>query len=701
MKQLLQSLKTGQLEIVDCPTPFCIPENVVIQTTKSVISAGTEKMLLEFGKASYIAKAKQQPDKLKQVLDKVKTDGLLTTLESVKSKLDKPLPLGYSNVGVVKKIGSGLSEFQVGDRIVSNGYHAEFVSVPKNLCAKIPENVNDEAAAFTVLAAIALQGVRLANPTLGESFVVTGLGLIGLLTVQLLKAQGCRVLGIDYDCVRCDLASSFGAEVVDLSKGEDPVSVADHFTGERGIDGVLITASTKSNEPVHQAAQMCRKRGRIVLVGVAGIELHRDDFYQKELMFQVSCSYGPGRYDKNYEEKGHDYPIGFVRWTEQRNFEAVLDMMAEGKLDLKPLITHRFPFDDAIQAYDLISGNEPSLGIILEYNQEGKYIQPETTIPLVSKIKKIEGVPTFGFIGAGNFAGSILIPAFKKQKVNLKTIASSGGLSGTLNGKKYGFQQTTTDSESVYKDSETDAVVITTRHNTHAELVIKAIENDKHVFVEKPLALTLDELDAIRSTITKHPSSMLMVGFNRRFSPLVIKMKELLSAANSPVSMVMTVNAGAIPIDNWIQDLAVGGGRIVGEACHFIDLFCHLAGLPISNYQRISMDSSTNDTVTLQLIFENGSIGTIHYFSNGSRALSKERLEVFFDGKILQLDNFKQLKGFGTPGFDKMKFFCQDKGQLNCTAAFVNAIQQGKTPPIPIEEILEVSRISIELSKKG
>jgi predicted dehydrogenase/threonine dehydrogenase-like Zn-dependent dehydrogenase len=699
MKQIIQNLFNGETTLVEVPRPKNQPGFLLINSSISVVSTGTERMLLDFGKANLIQKAKQQPDKVKQVIDKIKTDGLLSTTDTVRSKLDQPISLGYCNAGVV--VESTVADFIKGDRVVSNGCHSETVSIAANLCSKIPDNVDNESAAFTALGAISLQGVRLLNPTIGETIVVTGLGLIGLMSIQILKANGCRVLGIDYDTIRCELANSFGAKVVNLSKGENPLAAANHFTRGRGVDGVLITASTKSNEPVHQAAAMCRKRGRIVLVGFTGLKLSRDDFYEKELSFQVSCSYGPGRYDPEYEDKGHDYPYGFVRWTEKRNFEAVLELMSEAKLDVRPLITHHFPFEDAIHAYDLISSNESSLGILLEYNQDGKDSLSETTIQLVPKIKKIGGVPTLSFIGAGNYAGSVLIPSFKKQLVNLKSIASSGGLSGTLNGKKFGFQQTTTDTNSIFQDDEIDIVVISTRHNTHAELIIEAIENDKHVFVEKPLALSLDELDSIRLSLTQHPTSMLMVDFNRRFSPFVIKMKELLSTINIPLAMVMTVNAGSIPVDHWTQDLAIGGGRIVGEACHFIDLLRHLAGFPISSYQRISMDSSTNDTVTLQLVFENGSIGTIHYFSNGSRVFPKERLEVFFDGKILQLDNFKQLKGFGTTEFDKMKKLRQDKGQLNCTAAFINAIQQGNTLPIPIEEILEVSRISIELSKKG
>ncbi|MEY6432360.1 zinc-binding dehydrogenase [Thioalkalicoccus limnaeus] len=515
MKQILQNLKDGRTELAEVPCPRVGRGALLIRTNCSLISAGTERMLVDFGKASPIEKARQQPDKVRQVLEKVKTDGLAPTLEAVRNKLEQPLALGYCNVGIVTEVGgSGQSAgFVVGDRVVSNGKHAEVVSVPVNLCARIPDAVSDEAAAFTVIGAIALQGIRLVAPTLGEAVVVTGLGLIGLMTVQLLRAHGCRVLGIDMDPAKLALARQFGAETVDLSVGQDPVAVAEAFSRGRGADAVIITAATRSNEPVHQAALMCRKRGRIVLVGVVGLELSRADFYEKELTFQVSCSYGPGRYDPLYEEQGQDYPVGFVRWTEQRNFEAVLDMLADGRLDVAPLVAHRFALAEAERAYEVVAGAEPSLGILLEYpgGDDGRLLA--RTVALRpgggegTEQRGAEGrsaaqrlsasVPSLSFIGAGNYATGVLIPAFKAAGARLHSVASSGGVSGLHAGRKFGFAQTTTDTASLFTDTKTDALVITTRHDSHARFVLQGLRAGKAVFVEKPLCLTLAELDEI------------------------------------------------------------------------------------------------------------------------------------------------------------------------------------------------------------
>lgn len=673
-------------------------------------------MLLDFGKAGWINKARQQPDKVRQVLDKIRTDGLIPTLEAVQSKLDQPIALGYCNVGRVLKgsntIGLNLSDN--GQRVVSNGPHAEIVCVPNNLCARVPDEVSDEEAAFTVVGAIALQGIRLAQPTLGESFVVTGLGLIGLLAVQLLRANGCRVLGIDLDPQKIQLARDFGAETVNLSAGEDPLAASEAFSRGRGVDGVIITASTKSSEPVHQAALMCRKRGRIVLVGVTGLELSRDDFYKKELSFQVSCAYGPGRYDPEYEEKGHDYPISYVRWTEQRNFEAVLDMMAAGKLDVKPLITHRFPIDQAEKAYELLSSREPYLGILLEYPESADQKLTERTIrlapddpapPRVQQLSASQQNAAIGFIGSGNYAGRVLMPAFKKAGAVLQKVASSGGVSAVHFGRKFGFQEATTDTRSILDDDRINAVVIATRHNTHARIVCDALQAGKHVFVEKPLCLTASELGEIEAShfvsAALNPLK-LMVGFNRRFAPHVQKMKDLLGTVSGPKTFIMTVNAGSIPADHWTQDPQVGGGRIIGEACHFIDLLRFLAGHKIKDCNAVYMGNNPlKDCATLNLVFEDGSVGTIHYLANGHKSFPKERLEVFCGGRILQLDNFRKLRGYGWPNFRKMNLWRQDKGQAACTAAFVQAVSSGGPSPIPIEEIFEVSQISIRLAKRG
>jgi len=710
MKQILQSLKDGNTELAEVPAPRVGSGQLLISTTATLVSAGTERMLVEFGKANWIDKARQQPDKVRMVLDKVKTDGLAATTDAVLSKLDQPLALGYCNVGRVSELGRGVSGFAVGDRVVSNGKHAEVVSVPMNLCARIPDCVTDEQASFTVLAAIGLQGIRLVNPTLGECVVVTGLGLIGLVTVQMLRAQGCRVLGIDFDPARLAMAKKFGAEVVNPGAGEDVLSAAQAFSRGRGVDAVIITASTKSNEPVSQAANMCRKRGRIVLVGVTGLELSRADFYEKELSFQVSCSYGPGRYDPAYEEGGQDYPVGFVRWTEQRNFEAVLDLLASGQLDVGPLVSHRFELARAEEAYALLSSKEPSLGIILEYpaakddggalaealKQRKVVLQPQTVAP---------GRGSVVFLGAGNYAGRVLIPAFKEAGAHLHAVVSGGGVSAVHYGKKYGFTEAGTDSAAALNDSGADTAVIATRHDAHARQVLAALEAGKHVFCEKPLCLTLDELAEIEAAATSRPGQLLMIGFNRRFAPQVVKVKSLLDTVMLPKSFIMTVNAGEIPPDHWTQDRAVGGGRIIGEGCHFIDLLRHLAGAPIKTAHVFALGKHAavpvvDDKVTITLQFEDGSVGTVHYLANGDKGFPKERLEVFCAGRVLQLDNFRKLRAWGWPGFQKMDLWKQDKGQGACAKAFIDAVKTGGRAPISQSEIFEVSRVTIEAAQQ-
>lgn len=701
MKQILQSLRTGVIEVARVPVPSCGAGELRIATSKTLISTGTERMMLDFGRGNWLDKARQQPDKVRMVLEKAKTDGVAATLDAVRSKLDQPLALGYCNVGKVEAVGRKVTGFKVGDRVVSNGKHAEVVSVPVNLCAKIPDGVSDDAAAFTVVSAIGLQGIRLVQPTLGETVVVTGLGLIGLLTVQLLKAQGCRVLGLDFDPEKLKLAASFGAQVVDLG-AQDPVAVAEHFSRGRGVDAVIITAATTSNEPMHQAALMCRKRGRIVLVGVTGLELSRDDFFKKELSFQVSCSYGPGRYDPQYEEHGHDYPVGYVRWTEQRNFEAVLDMMADGRLDLSALISHRFQIDEAAKAYEVVGGSEPSLGITLEYPvPPTPHVDArDRQIVQVAAPQRRPGQAVLSLIGAGNYATAVLAPAFAKAGASLASVVSNTGVSALHVARKNGFSEAATSTEAALARPEVQGVVIATRHDTHAQLTLDALVAGKHVFVEKPLCLTLAELDAIEAQIRDAGTSapMLMVGFNRRFAPQVVKMKALLAQSSQPAAFVMTVNAGAIPAEHWTQDLAVGGGRIIGEACHFVDLLRHLAGSRIVSHSLVGLASKPRDSASIQLVFEDGSIGTIHYLANGSKKFPKERLEVFSGGRILQLDNFRKLHGYGWAGFGKLNLWRQDKGQAACAAAFVQAVAAGAASPIPLDELIEVSRVTIELA---
>nr|WP_246853938.1 bi-domain-containing oxidoreductase [Vibrio crassostreae] len=660
-------------------------------------------MLIDFGKANFIDKARQQPDKVKMVLGKIKTDGLMPTVDAVRSKLDQPLPLGYCNVGTV--LDSGDTGFDIGTRIVSNGNHAEVVRVPKNLCAKVPDNVDDESAAFTVLGAIGLQGVRLINPTLGECVVVTGLGLIGLITVQLLRANGCRVLGIDFDSTKCELARQLGADIVDLSKGEDAIKAAEAFSRGRGVDGVIITASTKSSEPLSQAATMCRQRGRIVLVGVIGQEISRADFFAKELTFQVSCSYGPGRYDTEYEEKGNDYPVGFVRWTEQRNFEAVLDMMASGALNVKPLVTHRYAIDDALEAYKCLD-DKSSLGIVLDYPNNDTTVLTVRSVTLNSEIASAPSSASCAFVGAGNYASRVLMPAFKNAGAGLNTVVTSAGMSAVHHGKKQGFVKASTEYKDVLADKAIDTVVIATQHNLHAQQTIDAIAAEKHVFVEKPLALYESEIDAIEGAFNATQTKpKVMVGYNRRFAPHVVKMKELLSSVKGPKTFIMTMNAGEIPSDHWTQDPTVGGGRIIGEACHYIDLMRHLAGCKITGFNAMCMGDSPGvvireDKASITLSFEDGSFGTIHYFANGGKDFPKERIEVFANDAALQLDNFRKLVGFGWKGFSKMKLSSQDKGQNDCSKAFVDSIKQGSVSPISFDEIIEVARVSCQVAEQ-
>ncbi|MCP9892070.1 bi-domain-containing oxidoreductase [Cyanobium sp. Aljojuca 7D2] len=697
MKHILQNLKNGSSQVTELPSPADARGQLLICSSCSLVSAGTERMLVDFGKASWIDKARQQPDKVQQVWEKARTDGLFTTLDAVRSKLDQPLGLGYCNVGTLLVVGAGVTGFQVGDRVVSNGPHAELVVVPQHLCAPIPAGVLDEAAAFTVLASIGLQGIRLAQPSLGETFVVSGLGLIGLLTGQLLAAQGCRVLGLDPDPGKCALAETLGITALHLASGVDPVAWCLEHTGGIGVDGVLITAATASSEPVHVAAQACRQRGRIVLVGVTGLELRRDLFYKKELSFQVSCSYGPGRYDPAYEQQGHDYPIGFVRWTEQRNFQAVLHALATGALRTDPLISHRFPIEQAAGAYELLSSPEPSLGILLRYPGTADPQQRVIALPAAdagaARISPPDSrQPLLSVIGAGNYASRMLIPAFAKAGARFHTLAASSGIGPVHVGRKFGFSQASTDPAALLADPTVNSVVIATRHDSHAALVQQALAAGKHVFVEKPLCLTTTELEAIEASYTGQ--SLLMVGFNRRFAPLLMDLQQQLTRLQGPKAFAYTCNAGAIPADHWTQDPAAGGGRLLGEACHFVDLLRHLAASPIEDLQLINATDRKPcpDTFSLQLRFADGSIGTVHYFANGSKAFPKERLEVFAAGKVLQLDNYRKLKAWGIPGFRTRRRLSQDKGQVACCKAFLAAIEAGGPAPIAAAELFEVQR---------
>jgi predicted dehydrogenase/threonine dehydrogenase-like Zn-dependent dehydrogenase len=700
MRQLQQDLRNGTTSVIETPVPKPAIGQVLVRSRASLVSAGTERILVDFGRAGLLRKAAMQPEKVRQALDKVRTDGLVATLAAIRNKLEQPLSPGYCSAGVVVEAGAGVSGLRAGERVVSNGKHADFVCVPSNLCARIPETVSDENAAFTVLGAIALQGIRLAQPTLGERFAVFGLGLVGLLAVQLLRAHGCRVLAIDLDSNRVQLARRFDAEGLDLSTGADPVAGASSLTEGRGVDGVIIAASTSSNDPVRQAARMSRKRGRIVLVGVTGLELSRSDFYEKELTFQVSCSYGPGRYDSEYEEKGRDYPFGFVRWTEQRNFEAVLDLMAQGKLDVAPLITHRFPLSEAPRAYELIASAEPHLGVLLEYGTDIAQAPAHRTVQLRERRADASAGAVIGVIGAGNYASSVLLPALARTTARRKLLASITGTSGAHQAKKHGFEALTSDPQAILDDPEINAVVIATRHDSHAGLVLRAIEHGKHVFVEKPLAVRSEELELVRQAYdAAKPAQVLTVGLNRRFAPQAAKMKDLLRGSSEQKSVIITVNAGAIPANHWTQDSEVGGGRIIGEACHFIDLARFLVGATITDVQAVALGKGGGlayaDKASVTLKFADGSFAVVHYLANGHRSFPKERVEVFCGGRILQLDNFRRLRGYGWPRFSGSRLWRQDKGNAACIGAFVRAVETGAEPPIPVEELFEVSEATL------
>jgi predicted dehydrogenase/threonine dehydrogenase-like Zn-dependent dehydrogenase len=704
MKQILQHLKTGEMELAELPAPRPGRGQVLIQTRASLISAGTERMLVEFSQANLLQKARQQPDRVKQVLDKMKTDGILPTLDAVFRKLDQPLPLGYCNVGTVLEVGPGVHDLAPGDRVASNGNHAEIVCVPRHLCAKVPEGVADEAAAFTVLGSIALQGVRLAQPTLGERFVVFGLGLLGLLTVQLLRASGCEVLAVDLNAGRLALAESYGASTVNLSAGGDPVTAAEAWTHGVGVDGVIITASAKTDAIVHQAAEACRKRGRIILVGVVGLNLRREDFYEKELSFQVSCSYGPGRYDDKYEQAGQDYPIGYVRWTEQRNFEAVLGALAAGRLDVASIVTHRIPFGQALSAYEQIQTNPSALGVVLTYPHEANLVQAVTvTQPPMAATGRVR----VGVIGAGGFATGMLLPALSKTKAELAYIADLNPPAAGHAAKKFGAGQAVTDYKAILADDSVSAVFILIGHHLHARFVCEALQAGKHVFVEKPLAMNEAELGQVAEAVKANPKATLMVGFNRRFSLHTVKLKQALAGRSEPLTMSIMVNGGAIPADSWIQDPERGGGRIIGEGCHFIDLLAHIAGSPVASLSAMMVGEGPavrGDKMAIVCGFADGSIGTVNYFSNGSKSYPKETLEVFSDGRVLRVENFRMTRGYGFPRLRKFKTSRQDKGHNAEVAAFIERIAQGGAPLIPFDQLHNITRASfaaVESAREG
>lgn len=689
MKQLSQNLRTGEILLQEVPAPASKPGYVLIQTHKSLISSGTEKMLLNFGKANLFQKARLQPAQFKLAIDKIRCNGFFSTIQKIYHKLDQPIPLGYCNVGHVLEVGEGVHDIQVGDRVVSNGPHAEIVCVPRNLVAKVPANVFDEAAVFTVIGSIALNAIRLVSPGLGETVVVIGLGLVGLLTADLLKINGCNVIGIDPNDNRRAIAASRGFVTID-PKSISPEKYIAELTNEMGVDAVIIASASQSNEVIAQAAAMSRKRGKIVLIGTADLQLDRTAFYQKELTFQVACSYGPGRYDPQYEQQGKDYPLPFVRWTENRNFQTILQLLSSGALDPTYLISDRIDLDNYKIAYASLETSK-TVAILLYYAVKSSI---QRSVEIVSKsFAARKGV--IGIIGAGNFTAMTLLPLLKNQ--HIKYIASAQGFSSAHLARKYGIAFATTDYQTILNDPEVDLVMITTRHHLHASMAIKALESRKHVFVEKPLTLNQTDLTNLINTKKQQIKNnlSLTVGLNRRQSPHTQMMKSLLR--ENLMNIVITVNAGFVPNDAWIHDREIGGGRIIGEGCHFIDLVIYLTGSLITDVCMNAFEvnpSETTDNASILVNCVNGSTGVINYFSNGHPNYPKERIEVYSLGRTLILDDFKTLTGYGFKGFTKYKS-AQNKGHRETFAAVIDSVKNAGEPLIPFDEIVNSAAVSL------
>ena len=692
MKQILQDLRSGRTAAADVPAAGPRPGQVLIRTAASLISPGTERMLIEFGRAGWITRARQQPDRVRQTWHKLARDGWRSTREAIQAKLERPIRLGYAQSGVVAEVGEGVTRFRPGDRVVSNGPHAEWVTVPETLCAAVPDAVDLEQAPGAILGAIALEALRRAQPSLGETFLVAGLGPIGLLAVQLLRAQGCRVLAADLSAERIELARRWGA--IPVAPGADWTIAAEAVTAGRGVDGVILALATRSPEPLRQAARCCRSRGRIVLVGTGKLEIPREEFYRRELRFEVSCSYGPGRYDPAYEEEARDYPFGHVRWTAQRNIEAVLELMAQGQLDVGAVITHRFPASGASQAYERLSRKDASvLSILLAYGQikEPAVSPRHIALPVGprGKMGSSPGRVRFGLLGAGDHATRTLLPALAAAGADPVIIASKQGVTAAETGRRFGFREATTEAERVLDHPEIEAVIIATPHATHASLVVKALERRLAVFVEKPLADTWAGLRHIEDAYRASGSDpFLLTGYNRRFAPLTGQLTREVASCAGARSFSMTVNAGA--------RAGLGGeNRVIGEACHFIDLMRFLAGAPVESMSTIETGGPDPSTL-IQLQFANRDVGSIQYLTSGNASAPKERLEVYGGGRILVLDNFRALRRLGGwipawpwPG-------SQDKGHRQMIRAFVEAVAQGKPSPIPAEEQFEVAALALE-----
>jgi len=687
------------------PVPALQRGRVLVRTVASLISAGTERAAVELVSKGLVQEARQRPDLVKAVVAKVKNEGLLNTFAAVRDKMVASQGLGYSAAGIVTDVAEDVTEFRIGDRVACAGVgyasHAEVLSVPKNLCVHLPEGVKFQAGAYGTLGAIALQGVRLAEPTLGESVVVIGLGLVGQLTVQLLKANGCRVFGLDLDPSRVSLAVELGADRAVVS-GEATEKEIASFTRGRGADGVLITAATDSNQPVELAARISRLKGRVIVVGVTGLDIPRAPFFSRELKLIISMSYGPGRYDPDYEEKGHDYPIGYVRWTEKRNIESFLDLVAEKRVNVDKLTTHQFPIEEAERAYQLISGSstEPYLGVVLNYDPEADLTRRVTLGAAPAPRQGARGI-VLGVIGAGGYVPAMLLPHFKTEGVEFRSIATASGISAHDVGKRFGFAEAVSSAEEVLDDNDVNLVVIGTRHDLHAELARKALERNKNVFVEKPLALNDEQLDAVLEA-AERSSGLLMVGFNRRFSPLAQQAKSAFANRDTPLSILYRVNAGHIPKEHWTQDPLEGGGRIIGEVCHFIDLMQFFTGAPpVSVYaESVSAKSPTItdfDSVLVTLRFADGSNGSIAYLSEGDKSLAKERIEIFGGRRTFVMDDFRSGIEYASGREQQTNLKTQDKGQRNQVQRICATLREGGPAPISLDELAATTRATFRV----
>ncbi len=712
MKQLLQNIRSGATEVEDVPVPSPKPGAALVQTGASLVSAGTERMVVEFAEKSLLGKARSRPDLVRQVIDKARREGLLSTIGAVFNRLEQPMPLGYSSAGTIVTLGEGLQGFQVGQRVAcaGGGYavHAEYNVVPQNLLSALPDGVDFESAAFTTLGAIAMHGYRLAETQIGERVAVIGLGLLGLLAAGIARAAGCMVLGIDLDPGRVALARQMGIKGVLRDQAEE---TAGALTRGKGMDAVLICADTPSADPVELAGAIARDRGKVVAVGSVGLKLPRKVYYEKELSFINSRSYGPGRYDPTYEQEGQDYPIGYVRWTEGRNMEAFVELLASSRLDVKPLITHRFPIERAPEAYELITGKakEPFLGVILTYPGASESSISLSSAPAsriiqyeVREAGQVSSVK-LGVLGAGNFASAVMLPVLKKMTgIEMLGVASASGVSAAQAARRFGFRYATSQESDVLSDPSINTVAILTRHHLHASQVISALDAGKNVFCEKPLALTREELEDIAATLVRINEKqdevvpLLMVGFNRRFSPMAKKLQAFLADRHEPLVAHYRVNAGYIPPTHWVQDPAQGGGRIIGEGCHFVDFLTYLVGAPPVSVVGQAMSDNGHyqgDNVVLTFTFADGSVGTLTYLANGDKAFPKERVEVFAEGRVAVLDDFRALEMVRDGKRDSYRSrLRQDKGHAGEWQAFIAAISAGGPPPIPYDHIIGVTQ---------